>query len=120
MKKLLAHISSWIYPTAWALKVIGMDVERTNMENRAERLARSMYQPHELGSAEAWFDVSLRLAEKYLELSDRYELHENQRLCLGYSGGCDGNLEGLPHERKCPARIQDLVLRPHLYKRRTK
>lgn len=48
-------------------------------------------------------------------LKARYAFHENQRLCDGYDGKCDGDLDGMAHEHTCPARTQDLILRPHLY-----
>jgi len=45
----------------------------------------------------------------------RYAFQENQRLCVGYGGGCDGDLEAIEHNEGCPAREHDLTLRPHLY-----
>ncbi len=48
-------------------------------------------------------------------LRTRYAIPENQRLCVGYNGGCDGDLEGTAHEPTCPAFARDRELRPHLY-----
>lgn len=48
-------------------------------------------------------------------MSARYAFHENQRLCVGDAGACDGDLEGTEHEEWCPARVLDMTLRPHLY-----
>jgi hypothetical protein len=48
-------------------------------------------------------------------LTARYAIPENTLLCVGFDGGCDGDLEGSPHELFCPARAEDIKLRPHLY-----
>jgi hypothetical protein len=48
-------------------------------------------------------------------LKGRYAFDENQRLCVGYAGGCDGDLEATEHEENCPARKLDTGLRPHIY-----
>lgn len=40
---------------------------------------------------------------------------ENQKLCVGYAGGCDGDLTAMAHDDFCPARANDVILRPHLY-----
>jgi hypothetical protein len=55
------------------------------------------------------------LEEQLAELRKRYAFFENQRLCKGYVGGCDGDLEATEHDENCPARPLDLTLRPHLY-----
>jgi len=67
-------------------------------------------------SAEELLRESLAtLQTKYDILAARYAFHENQRLCIGFNGGCDGDLEGTEHDENCPARSKDLELRPHLY-----
>lgn len=57
----------------------------------------------------------IRYESELATLKARYAFHENQRLCDGYDGKCDGDLEGTAHEETCPARAKDLALRPHLY-----
>jgi len=49
------------------------------------------------------------------ELEQRYAFAENQRLCLGDAGGCDGDLTATEHDEGCPALEKDKLLRPHLY-----
>src|ERR1700677_2375461 len=48
-------------------------------------------------------------------LETKYAFAENQGLCIGYAGGCDGDLEATRHEEDCPARAKDMELRPYLY-----
>ena len=72
-----------------------------------------------LGAAMLTFAIGCQLAAAQRErdeLLSRYAFVENQHLCVGYNGKCDGDLEGEPHEEGCPARKRDMVLRPHLYK----
>lgn len=60
------------------------------------------------------YEVAEALHE-LLVLRARYAIPENNRLCLGYADGRDGNLTATPHEAECPARDKDLTLRPYLY-----
>jgi len=55
------------------------------------------------------------LRGKYARLKAKYAFEENQALCISFAGGCDGDLEGVPHEDKCPAQVEDKQLRPRLY-----
>lgn len=55
------------------------------------------------------------MARELIYFRRRYAFRENQRLCLGYGGGCDGELVNTEHYEGCPARAADLKLRPHLY-----
>jgi hypothetical protein len=59
----------------------------------------------------------LAARERIAELEQRYAYQENQLLCLGYEGGCDGDLTALPHNDDCPAKVMDLKQNPHLYAR---
>ena len=65
-----------------------------------------------------WEPEEIKAEEALPELREmrvRYAIPESQRLCVGYSGGCDGDLEGTAHEATCPAYTRDRELRPHLY-----
>lgn len=35
--------------------------------------------------------------------------------CIGYYGGCDGDLCATPHEENCPMYAEDKKARPYLY-----
>ena len=48
-------------------------------------------------------------------LKSKYAFSENQELCIGFSGGCDGDLDDIEHDEGCPAQLEDIKLRPHLY-----
>ena len=48
-------------------------------------------------------------------LREKYAFEENQELCIGFDGGCDGDLVATPHNDNCPAQARDRVLNPHLY-----
>ena len=67
----------------------------------------------------AWIEIlkgELAAAQRERdELLSRYAFVENQHLCVGYKGKCDGDLEGIAHKETCPAREKDEILRPHLY-----
>lgn len=51
---------------------------------------------------------------------ERYEFEENQSLCVGCNGRCDGDLVGAIHETHCPSFEKDIAkLRPDLYNEKT-
>jgi hypothetical protein len=69
--------------------------------------------------AERIADLERQLAEaqaKLAALETRYASDENQRLCVGYLGGCDGDLESMPHIKECPSYTRDIELNPHRYR----
>ena len=57
----------------------------------------------------------VELSKEVKRLTTKYAFSENQQLCVGYDGKCDGDLEGTEHEEGCPALIKDRELRPYLY-----
>jgi hypothetical protein len=61
------------------------------------------------------YDGIMDLIEDHEDLIARYAFSENQRLCIGYRGGCDGDLADIEHDYCCAARVLDVTLRPHLY-----
>jgi hypothetical protein len=56
-----------------------------------------------------------RLESDLSALRGKYAFEENQELCIGFDGGCDGDLVATPHNDNCPAQARDRVLNPHLY-----
>jgi len=78
------------------------------LSNESERIARLTAKVAEL---EQERDAALATVERLSE----YAVQKNEALCLGYEGGCDGDLEAEPHEEHCPARAKDMELNPHLY-----
>ena len=59
--------------------------------------------------------AAMQDAEELLRRRKAMEFEDNQDLCGGWDGGCDGDLEAIAHEENCPARAMDMKLRPHLY-----
>lgn len=64
----------------------------------------------------AFKDTALALLE-LAEYRQRYGWQENQRLCIGFNGGCDGDLEGIAHNSNCPSYAVDKKNRPYLYEK---
>lgn len=75
---------------------------------------RPFFHPHPEGEMVRYADYARAEAEISL-LQERYAHEENQRMCLGYLGGCSGDLYEEPHSPKCPAYRKDRELNPHLY-----
>lgn len=97
----------------------------TYSELKTERLILAIKRINELegqlAQAEFQRDAALEgwriVGEQLAALQERYKFEENQRLCVGFNGGCDGDLVASPHNELCPAREKDLLLNPHLYAR---
>lgn len=60
-------------------------------------------------------EVVGKLEDELARMREKYAHQENQELCLGFDGGCDGDLTATPHEENCPAYAKDKELNPHLY-----
>lgn len=85
------------------------------IEEIARRLDLEQQLADQMAANENMVREKDQLSVELATLKARYAFHENQRLCDGYDGKCDGDLDGMAHEHTCPARTQDLILRPHLY-----
>lgn len=94
---LIEHIASQIA----TLKAM---LDESAKENK--RLREQMYS----------FEDELEKAQATLEqMQERYAIPENQALCIGYAGGCDGDLVAAEHNDNCPAKAKDVELRSYLY-----